>query len=131
MAIAAAALLTLGGCPAGGFFGRFIVLNTSGATVNNLMVSHMGQSVTFAGATIDSQGWVLSAGMPGGVAAPKAKVNAYVVEISWTDSSGKAQQVTIDFKANAGYRCEDDLLVELEGGAKGTAHSWRISKAKR
>ena len=101
------------GCPAGGFFGRYILINSTDSTVTNLAISAAGESkvwdVTLAGQRLNSDY------LPGG---PKR------LSVSWSDGTGD-HEVMISLEKKTGYRSKDDLFIELKPNGN---VSWRLVK---
>jgi hypothetical protein len=102
--ILAGCLVTVvAGCPPGGFFGRYIVLNSSSETIHDLTISVADQTKTWE-ATAPGQGWIVSDFVD----------SSTTFAVTWTSESGESRQSEIDFSEAAGYHCTDDLIIEFE-----------------
>ena len=102
------------GCPATGFFGRYIVLNSGKTAVQNIAISAAGQEKTWA-VTPPGQGWIVDNFGP----------NSMVVDLVWVNDAGEQKQTTIDFSSHAKGHCTDDLIIEFAAG--GIPH-WHLAR---
>jgi hypothetical protein len=105
--------LVLSGCPAGGFFGRYLVVNNTGSTVTNLTISVGTGNDQIWDETLPGQGWIHSTPIPGG---PKFLI------VSWNDETGYHNE-RFSFENKTTYQSKADVYVELNprGG-----FAWRI-----
>ena len=109
-------LVTIAGCTSGGFYGRFIILNSSDETIQKILLSPADQYADWVRedpktwmkksweVTENGQGWITKSFGPVCTA----------IDVSWTDESGEKHQSQIDFTEAAGYRSSEDLIIEFE-----------------
>jgi hypothetical protein len=103
--------LVLSGCPSGGFFGRYIVVNNTGSTLTYLSISvGKGTEITWD-ETLPGQGWMH----------PEAMGPEFLI-VSWTDETGSHEE-QFSFEEKINYRSEADLYVELNQNGK---LAWRV-----
>jgi hypothetical protein len=102
------------GCPAGGFEGRYIVLNSGKAAIQNITLSLAGHEKSWA-VTEAGQGWIID----------NFDGHSKTVDVAWENETGEHRKCTIDFSRAAGYRCTDDLIIEftIEGVPR-----WRLAR---
>jgi hypothetical protein len=93
--------LVLTGCPAGGFFGRYVIVNNAGSTVSNLKISAAGGGQTWD-ETLHGQGWIHS----------RPFISKSLI-VSWSDETGDHEE-QFSFDKKTSYRSHADLYVELK-----------------
>jgi hypothetical protein len=93
-------LAVVAGCPHGGFFGRYIVVNAGKEPVRNLTLSAGGKQKTWA-TTEPGQGWITD------------NLGPRTVDVTWESKSGETVRTQIDFSKAAGYRYKGDLIIEF------------------
>lgn len=100
----------LSGCSPGGFYGRYIVLNSSQEQILDFNIAVRDAKTNWP-VTEPGQGWVVEA------------LNAdMLLHVQWT-AADKEQKQTVDFKTQAGYRCQKDLVLEI---CKDGNFRWRL-----
>jgi len=105
--------LVLCSCPAGGFFGRYLVVNNTEETIKELKIKTRGFEATFPM-------------LKQGEASLHRPASFHMdLEVSWQGESGEQHQVAFSFKKTAGHRNTDDLYVELR--PRGVL-AWRLVK---
>lgn len=103
--------LILVGCPAGGFFGRYLLVNNTESTVRDLTISGGVGSEQIWQETLPGQGWIHS----------KPFLSKYV-DVTWSDDTGLHQE-EIRFEKKVSYRSKADLYIELKPHGQ---LAWRI-----
>jgi hypothetical protein len=107
--------LTLGGCPAGGFFGRYLIVNNTGTTITNLKISVGNGREKVWDQTLPGQGWI------------EKSLHDKSLTVSWSDDAGYHEK-KFSFEKKTGYRSYADLHIELNPQGKLT---WRIIEPAR
>jgi hypothetical protein len=103
--------LVLSGCPGGGFFGRYVVVNSTGSTITNLTIA-VGNGLDQSWEeTLPGQGWIHSKSF-----GPKSLI------VSWNDETGYHKE-EFSFEKKTGYRSNADVYVELKPHGE---LAWRI-----
>ncbi len=103
--------LLFSGCPAGGFFGRYVVVNSTGSTVTNLKISVGNGFEQTWDQTQSGQGWIHS-----------KSFREKSLIVSWSDESGDHEE-NFSFEKKVGYRSHADLYIELNPQGK---LAWRV-----
>src|SRR5947208_2649782 len=99
---AAFSALILSGCPAGGLFGRYLIVNNTDSTITDLTVSVGNGSEKTWDQTLPGQGWIHS----------KTFGRKFVI-VSWKDETGDHQE-RISFENKIGYQSKADLFIEIK-----------------
>lgn len=98
------------GCPSGGFFGRYVIVNSTDETLKDMTISSgPGLSKTW-GETLAGQGWI----HPGMVRKS--------LTVTWSDARGPHIE-TFDFEKQIGYRSHADVFLELKPNG---VVAWRV-----
>jgi hypothetical protein len=113
-ALACLLVASFAGCPGGGFYGRYIVLNSSKEPIENLVVSVNNKQKKWA-VTEPGEGWIT----------PRLTHVPMQLDVAWTTQSGKQKHRRIDFSEPAGYRYTGDLIIEFEVDG---AMRWRLAE---
>jgi hypothetical protein len=96
-------LLVTTGCPPTGHFGRYIIINNTGETIEDLTVSsEHGEAKTWPVTEVD-QAWIKSRG------------GGYNIAVSWKANDGTKYNVTFSIKDEAKGHCKKDLIMEIRG----------------
>jgi hypothetical protein len=109
--VVAVSALVLSGCPAGGFFGRYVIVNNTGSTIANLKISvGNGREQTWD-QTLAGQGWI-----------HLKPLGRKSLIVSWSDETGDHEEC-FSFEKKTSYRSRADLYIEL----KPQGHlAWRV-----
>jgi hypothetical protein len=99
--VVAISALVLTGCPPGGFFGRYVIVNNTGSTMTNLKISVGNGTEEVWGQTLPGQGWIHSKPFP----------HKFLI-VSWKDESGDHEK-RFSFEKKTAYRSKADLYIEL------------------
>jgi len=102
------------GCPAGGFYGNYILINSGKPAIRDLTLSGGGQQRSWP-ITEPGQGWIADNKGMG--------VNDRKINVSWKNSAGETVQTQIDFKKATGYRYTGHLIIEIDDGHR---FRWRL-----
>ncbi|WP_425614883.1 hypothetical protein NA78x_004766 [Anatilimnocola sp. NA78] len=90
------------GCPSSGFFGRYIVINSSKDAIQNITLAARGQEKTWP-ITESGGGWI----------SDSFGSNCTSVDVTWMNAAGESKHRTIDFSSRVGGHCKDDLIIEF------------------
>ena len=113
MVVSVCGLLTvIAGCPSGGFFGRYIFVNSGTDPIRDFTLSAGDKHTTWA-TTEPGQGWIT----------PNLGSHYTTLDVAWTDKSGKSVRAQFDFAEAAGYRYKGDLIIEFD---EANALRWRL-----
>lgn len=113
LTVLAALCSLMAGCSSGGFFGRYLIVNSTGEAITALEISTPTSTVKWDPLE------------PGAGSLREAEDYGMEVVVCWTTESGSKQVVRFSFAEAAGYRSEDDLLIELQPG---NTLAWRLVK---
>jgi hypothetical protein len=95
--------LLLCGCPAGGFFGRYLVVNSTDETISELDITTRASEEKWRSVK------------PGNASVRRPKsFGDMEITVRWKVDSGDEFNVKFSIKKAAGYRNTDDLYIELK-----------------
>jgi hypothetical protein len=115
IAILACLSCLIAGCSAGGFYGRYLVINSTGEAITALEISTPTAKVKWDR-------------LEPGEGALREPLGAEMdVVVTWTTESGSTQVVKFSFAEAAGYRSSDDLQIELKPRNE---LAWRLVKER-
>jgi hypothetical protein len=114
--VVALCALLLSGCPAGGFFGRYLIVNNTDSTITNLEISVRSGMKKAWDQTLPGQGWMHSDAFP-----DKSLI------VSWSDATGTFKK-EFSFEKKTAYRSEADLYIELNSHGN---LAWRVIEPPR
>ena len=103
------------GCPAGGFYGNYIVVNSGKTAIRDITLSAGDQKRSWP-ITEPGQGWIAENKGMG--------TNDRKIKVSWKNSGGEIWQTEIDFKKATGYRYKGHMIIEI---AEGQSFQWRLA----